>query len=154
MLLFLGSFFLVLFFTCLWTTLVICVVKRGYLLYCIYIMFGSNKEHSSSSSSICICLRSTARTRCRRCVVTSRKNTQSMRQKHRRWRWGSHAGVVVLWDVVLQCIYSMWCKDELHVQLLPLPFLVPQTSDNLVMSVHGWHVVGGCSLQLCCGGSI
>ena len=25
------------------------VVKRGYLLYRIYIMFGSNKEHSSSS---------------------------------------------------------------------------------------------------------
>ena len=32
-----------------------------------------------------------------------------------------------------------------------LPFLVPQTSDNLVTSVNGWHIVGGCLLHLCSG---
>ena len=40
------------------------------VMYCIYIMFGSNKEHSSSSSSSCLlaCVRACVRVYVRACV--------------------------------------------------------------------------------------
>ena len=47
---------------------------------------------------------------------------------------------------------SQSCLPEvIYIYLSFLPFFVPQTSDNLVTSVHSWYIVGGSSLQLCSG---